>query len=206
MPDTNQPQNSMEPDAQFGRTRSGAPDGPRQKRSKMQDRSEPLEFPGHETVAQFMATPKSLREFESVTALAKHFNITTKTIYCWMKDDNVMRRAEWLSMRNKRHGDLSIRCRYEEILEKLTEKALTGDIAAIKLYIETAFPEDLQAKKSGLSSMSLEEVLARAEEEYEKHAELMTPTWLRERLARAAAQRKADEEKRAPENPQDPPQ
>ncbi len=131
MPDTNQSQNSMEADAQSGRTRFGAPDGPRQKRSKMQDRSEPLEFPGHERVAEFMATPKSLREFESVTALAKHFNITTKTIYCWMKDDDVLRRAEWLSMRNKRHGDLSIRCRYEEIIEKLIEMALTGNVAAV---------------------------------------------------------------------------
>ena len=93
MPDTNQSQNSMEADAQSGKTRVGAPDGPRQNRGKA-DRCEPLEFPGHETVAQFMATPKSLREFESVTALAKHFNITTKTIYCWMKDDDVMRRAD----------------------------------------------------------------------------------------------------------------
>jgi transposase len=206
MPETNQPQNFMEPDAQSGRTRSGAPDGPRQKRSKMQDRSEPLEYPGHETVAQFMATPKSLREFESVTAIAKHFNITTKTIYCWMKDDDVMRRAEWLSMRNKRHGDLSIRCRYEEILEKLIEKALTGDIAAMKLCFETAFPEDQQAKKSKLSDSSLEEVLERAEKEYLKHEKQMTPSWLLERQEREAAQRKADEEKHAPENPQNPPQ
>ncbi len=204
MPDSNQPQSSMEPDPQSGMARVGAPDGPRQNRGKA-DRREPLEFLGHETVAQFMATPKSLREFESVTALAKHFNVTTKTIYCWMKDDDVMRRAEWLSMRNKRHGDLSIRCRYEEIIEKLIEMASTGNVAAIKLCLDIAFPVDQQAKKSKLSDSSLEEVLERTEKEYKKHEMQMMPTWLRERLAREAAQRKAAEENRAPEKPEDPP-
>ena len=204
MPDSNQPQSSMEPDTQSGMARVGAPDGPRQNRGTA-DRREPLEFLGHETVAQFMATPKSLREFESVTALAKHFNVTTKTIYCWMKDDDVMRRAEWLSMRNKRHGDLSIRCRYEEIIEKLIEMASTGNVAAIKLCLDIAFPVDQQAKKSGLSRLSLEEGLEKAEETYEKHAKLMTPTWLRERQEREAAKRRMAEENRAPGKPEDPP-
>jgi hypothetical protein len=195
----------MEPDAQSGRTRWGATDGPRQNRGKA-DRREPLEFLGHETVAQFLATPESLCEFESVTALAKHFNVTTKTIYCWMKDDDVMRRADWLSMRNKIGADVAIRRAWKAIIEKLIEMALTGNVAAIKLCFETAFPEDQQAKKSKLSPESLEEVLERAEKEYKKHEMQMMPTWLRERLAREAAQRKADEENRAPENPQDPPQ
>ena len=204
MPDSNQPQSSMEPAAQSGMARVSPPAGPRQNRGTA-DRREPLEFLGHETVAQFMATPKSLREFESVTALAKHFNVTTKTIYCWMKDDDVMRRAEWLSMRNKRHGDLSIRCRYEEIIEKLIEMASTGNVAAIKLCLDIAFPVDQQAKKSKLSDSSVEEVLERAEKEYLKYEKQMTPSWLLERQEREAAKRKADEENRAPEKPEDPP-
>ncbi len=205
MPDSNQPQSSMEPAAQSGMARVSPPAGPRQNRGTA-DRREPLEFLGHETVAQFLATPDSLCEFESVTALAKHFNVTTKTIYCWMKDDDVMRRADWLSMRNKIGADVAIRRAWKGIIEKLIEMASTGNVAAIKLCHDIAFPEDQQAKKSKLSPESLEEVLERAEKEYKKHEMQMMPTWLRERLAREAAQRKADEENRARENPQDPPQ
>src|SRR6266404_2312752 len=196
MPHTNQSQNSMEADAQSGRTRFGAPDGPRQKRSKMQDRSEPLEFPGHETVAQFMATPKSLRLFKSITALAKHFNITRKTVYCWMKDIDVLRRVDWLSLQNKAAGDRAPRREWLDIMESLVERAKSGDIQAARFCADRAWPEDQQAKKSGLSAMSLDESVARSEEGYKKRAEQMTPGWLRERLAREAAQRKADEENR----------
>ena len=204
MPDTNQSQNSMEADAQSGKTRVGAPDGPRQNRGKA-DRCEPLEFLGHETVAQLLATPESLCEFESVTALAKHFNVTTKTIYCWMKDDDVMRRAAWLSMRNKIGADVAIRRAWKAIVEKLIEMALTGNVSAMKLCHDIAFPEDQQAKKSRLSPESLEEVLERAEATYEKHEKQMTPSWLRERQEREAAKRRMAEENRAPEKPEDPP-
>src|ERR1700730_16401090 len=101
MPKTNQQENSNITAAQSEKIRSGAPDGPRQCRRMSHDRREPLEYPGHETVAQFMATPQSMREFKSVTALAKHLGVTRKTIYCWMMYVHVLWFEGWLSMRNK---------------------------------------------------------------------------------------------------------
>ena len=186
--------------------RSGAPDGPRQNRSKIHDRREPLEYPGHETVAQFLATPKSMREFKSVTALAKHLGVTRKTIHCWMNDVDVMRRAEFLSMRNKTTGDLTARREWSKIMENMVRVAIGGDVAAAKFCEERAFPEDRQAKKSGLSTETMEEVLARSEEEELRLGELRTPSWLREQKAREDAARKAAEEKRASEDSKDKPE
>ena len=203
MPDSNQPQSSMEPAAQSGMARVSPPAGPRQNRGTA-DRREPLEFLGHETVAQFMATPKSLRQFKSITALAKHFNITRKTVYCWMKDIDVLRRVDWLSLQNKAAGDRAPRREWLDIMESLVERAKSGDIQAARFCADRAWPEDQQAKKSKLSPESLEEVLERAEATYEKHEKQMTPSWLRERQEREAAKRRMAEENRAPEKPEDP--
>ena len=205
MQNTNQQHSFTDPEAQSGKTRLGAPDGPRQNRGSS-DRRKPLELPGHEAVAQFLATQKSLREFKTVTALAKHFNITTKTIYCWMKDDNVMRRADWLSMHNILIDNVAIRCEYPLIAAKMVAMALAGNIPAMKLCADIVREEDQRAKKSEISPLSLEESLERAEIEYEKHYLIMTPSWLRERAEREAAKHKAAEENPAPEQPQGPPE
>jgi len=194
----------MEPAAQSGMARVSPPAGPRQNRGTA-DRREPLEFLGHETVAQFMATPKSLRQFKSITALAKHFNITRKTVYCWMKDIDVLRRVDWLSLQNKAAGDRAPRREWLDIMESLVERAKSGDIQAARFCADRAWPEDQQAKKSKLSRLSLEELLEKAEETYEKHEKQMTPSWLRERQEREAAKRRMAEENRAPEKPEDPP-
>jgi hypothetical protein len=181
MPKTNQQENSNITAAQSEKIRSGAPDGPRQCRRMSHDRREPLEYPGHETVAQFMATPQSMREFKSVTALAKHLNLARKTIHCWMNDVDVMRRAEWLSMRNKGTGDLIPRREWLRIMENMVRLAIGGNVAAAKFCAERAFPEDQQAKKSGLSTETLDEVAAREEERYVRMAEVTTPLWMREK-------------------------
>src|ERR1700694_5961809 len=163
MPNTNQPENPNVTAAQSEKIRS---------RNKNHDRREPLEYPGHETVAQFLATPKSMREFPSVTSLAKHLSVTRKTIHCWMNDVDVMRRAEFLSMRNKTTGDLIARREWPRIMESMVRVATGGGVAAAKFCEGRAYPEDQRAKKSGLSTETIEEVLARSEEEYVRLGEL----------------------------------
>jgi hypothetical protein len=70
-------------------------------------------------------------------------------------------------------------------------------------------PSSIRAQT--ISPASLEDVLLRAEQEYEKHAAMMTPTWLKERAKRLgnghqpppAAAEKPPEPARAPVNPCD---
>jgi hypothetical protein len=184
MPDKIEQQNSNVTDAQSEKIRYGAPDGPRKNRRENYHGREPLEYLGHEAVASFLAFPKELREFKSVAALAKHFNVARKTIYCWMKDIDVLKRADWLSETNKIIGKLVVRRACPGMSEKLVEMGMGGNISAIKLWAEITLREDKQQEKSPLSPSSLEEVLERAEIIYEKHAEMMTPTWLKERTKR----------------------
>ena len=162
------------------------PDGPRKDRRKYYDGQEPLEFLGHEAAAWFLALPKAQLDFKSIAALAKHFNVTRVTVYRWIQDIDVMKRADSLSMQNKIAGNLAARREYVSIIEKAVEMAKEGNINAMKFCVDLAFPEDKQAKKSGISSASLEEVLERAEIEHVKHREIMTPTWLKERAKRLA--------------------
>src|ERR1700722_18895632 len=88
--------------------RYGAPDGPRVKRDENYDGRERLPYPGHEIVAEFLATPKSQRVV-SIKKLAEHFKVTPKTIHCWARDRDVLRRATFLSQNNKLSGDLVAR-------------------------------------------------------------------------------------------------
>jgi hypothetical protein len=50
--------------------RFGPPSGPRRPRDEEYDGHKPLEYPGHEAVAEYLATPKSFREFKSDSDLA----------------------------------------------------------------------------------------------------------------------------------------
>jgi hypothetical protein len=201
------PQDGIEPrEVHTEKICQGEPVGPQKKHRGNYDGREPLDFPGHEAVAQFLATPESYREFDSIVALAKHFEVSRMTVHRWTKDVDVLRRADWLSMQNKVNGKLIIRRELAEIMEKLVEQAKGGDVKAIKVCIDLSYPEDKQREKSGLSSRSMEEVLERAEIEHEKHAAIMTPTWLREREERRkAAEREEAEKRRPPEEPKDKP-
>jgi hypothetical protein len=158
--------------------------GPRQKGGEYYDGREPLEHPGHEAAAWFQAFPEGMREFKSIAALARHFRVARMTIYRWSKDIDVLKRADFLSMQNKIAGILIARREYPSMVEIGVETAKAGNIAAMKIFLELAFPEDKQANKSGISSSSLEEVLERSRIDHIKHADLMTPTFLRERAKR----------------------
>jgi hypothetical protein len=126
----------------------GAPSGPRQKHRDKYDGREPLIYPGHEAVAQFLAAPTSLRDFKSLTALAAHFNVTRVTVYRWKHDVNVLRRAYWLSMRNKIAGDLLARQAWLPIMKKGIEMAKNGDFRAIKFIESQAWTQELGIQQS----------------------------------------------------------
>jgi hypothetical protein len=175
------------PHSQSEKIRYGAPDGPRPKGSENYDGHTALESPGHEAMAQQLAVPKSQREFKSDKDMAKYFDVARMTLNRWKKNINVIKRAHWLAMQNKIEGELIARREFVPIVEKAVEMAKEGNIKAMEFCVNLAFPEDKQAIKSRISSLSLPEVLERAEIEYEKHAEMMTPTWLKERAARLAS-------------------
>jgi hypothetical protein len=82
------------------------PDPPRE-RSRKSAKKNPLDSPEDEAIAQFLASPKSLREFKSVRELAAHFNISRMTVYRRSKDPRILARAEWLLKHHKRAGDRS---------------------------------------------------------------------------------------------------
>jgi hypothetical protein len=134
------------------KVRYGAPDGPRQKRREKYDAREPLDYPGHEAVAQFLATPKSDREFKSLTALANHFHVTRMTVHRWKQDIEVMQRAHWLSMRNQMAGDLVARSEWPQIMETAVQLAKAGDVQAMKFCESRAWPDELRVEHSQLSA------------------------------------------------------
>jgi hypothetical protein len=105
------------------------------------DRTEPLDHPSQEAVAQFLAAPEGMREFPSVTALAERLKISRATIYRWEKDVSVLRRVEHLSMQNKVAGDLFVRREWLPIMQKAVEKAKSGDVQAMKFCAACAWPE-----------------------------------------------------------------
>jgi hypothetical protein len=102
---------TTQPDAELRepqKIRYGAPNGPRRTERENLDRREPIPYPGHEAVAQYLAAPDSERQFRSVQELADHFHVTRKTIYAWRKDEFVLKRVEWLTQQNKLHGTSSL--------------------------------------------------------------------------------------------------
>jgi hypothetical protein len=130
----------------------GAPSGRRQKRRDRYDGREPLPYAGHESVAQFLAAPASLRKFKSLTALAAHFEVTRMTVHRWKQDIDVMQRAYWLSMRNKIAGDLLARQASLRIMKKVIEMAVNGHFRAIEFVWSRAYGEELGIQQSRLNA------------------------------------------------------
>ena len=175
MPDKNNQHDSSITDPQSRKVRYGAPDGPSKDR---RESHEPLEYPGHEAVAQFLAAPRALREFKSDNDLAKHFGVTRMTIYRWKQNPDVIKRAYWLSSYYRVAGDIQVLHKWPLIAQKAIEKAMKGDMQAIKFCYEIACREDRQHEESPLSSMSAEEILLK----YGEHP-IVLPTGAEEELA-----------------------
>jgi hypothetical protein len=156
------------PNSPLEKPEFGAPNGPRQPRNEKYDGHEPLEYPGHEAVARHLATPMSEREFKSDSDLADHFHVTRMTIHRTKKDIDVIKRAHWLSRRNRLAGELVARREYPSIIEKAVHMAKEGNIKAMEFCAKRAFPGDQEQA----DLLSLEEFVALSEEE-----PLAFPTW-----------------------------
>ena len=181
--------NSPSTEIQFG-----APSGPRRPRNEKYDGHQPLEYPGFEAVAQHLATPKSLREYISDSDLAKHFHVSRMTIHRAKKDIDVIKRAHWLSMRNKLAGDLVVRREYPSIMEKAAEIAEEGNVKAMEFCAKQAWPGDQELK----DSLSLEFLIATSDDEY------IPPSHIMKKIEdRQAAEREATDKSRPPEESKD---
>ena len=56
-------------------TSPNPPDPPRKRKRKF-NKKKPLDSPVDEAIAEYLATPKSIRQFKSFSELAEHFNIS----------------------------------------------------------------------------------------------------------------------------------
>jgi hypothetical protein len=111
------------------------------KRKGIFDITKPLESPEDEAIAQYLATPKSIREFKSFAELAAHFKISRMTVYRQTKDLAVLQRAEWLLTHHRLAGDLVARLHWERIVAGQVRAAIAGDTKAAQFCKEQAWPE-----------------------------------------------------------------
>jgi hypothetical protein len=114
---------------------------PSRKRKRKFDKSKPLDSPEDEAIAQYRATPKSVRDFKSLTDLARHFNISRMTVYRRSKELSVLQRAEWLLQHHMLAGDLIPRLHWERIMAGQVRAAAAGDTRAAQLCKERAWPD-----------------------------------------------------------------
>jgi hypothetical protein len=146
---------------------------------------DPLDHPGHEALAHFLANPRPQKEFKSITTFAAHFNVTRMTVHRWKKDPDVLRRAEWLSKGNKLAGDLIVKANWEPIVRAQVDAALAGDTQAAKFCERRAWPEDGQADSRLISSMTIAEACRSTENLGE------IPTWLQRQIEEERIQAEA---------------
>lgn len=111
------------------------------KRKRKPDATRPLDTPEDEAIAQYLTTPKSIREFKSLTDLAKHFGICRMTVYRRTKDLIILERAEWLLTYHRLAGDLIPRLHWERIMAGQVKAAAAGDTKAAQFCKERAWPE-----------------------------------------------------------------
>jgi hypothetical protein len=116
-------------------------DCPRRRKRKYNPKK-PLNAPADEGIAQFLSTPRSIREFKSFNELAKHFNISRMTAYRRSKDLSVLLRVEWLVMHHKLAGDLIARLSWARIVAGQVKAAVSGDTKAAQFCKERAWPEE----------------------------------------------------------------
>ena len=122
-------------------TRLDPPEHPR-KRKRKSNKKKPLEPPEDEAIAEYLSTPKSIREFKSYGELAKHFNISRMTVYRRTKDPAILDRAEWLLRNHKRAGNMIARLNWGQIMAGQVKAAVAGDTKAAQFCKEQAWPED----------------------------------------------------------------
>jgi uncharacterized protein YerC len=110
-------------------------------RDQCYDGTTPLECPELEAVAEFLATPKPIREFKTFNDLAKHFGVSRMTIYRWTRNEDVLQRAQFLVTQNQVKGDLVARLLWERIVMGQVRAAVTGDTRAAEFCEKRAWPK-----------------------------------------------------------------
>jgi hypothetical protein len=110
--------------------------------SEAYDPTKPLDSPEDEAIAQYLSTPKSIREFKSFSELATHFNISRMTAYRRSKDPSILQRVEWLLTHHKHAGDLIARLSWARIVAGQVKAAVAGNTKAAQFCKERAWPED----------------------------------------------------------------
>ena len=104
------------------------------------DKTKPLDSPADEAIAEYLATPKSIRQFKSFVELAKHFNISRMTAYRRSKDSSVLQRVEWLLTQHQLAGDLVARLHWRRIVAGQVKAAIAGNTKAAEFCKERAWP------------------------------------------------------------------
>jgi hypothetical protein len=112
-----------------------------QKRKRKSDKKKPLDPIEDEAIAQYLASPKSIREFKSFSELAARFKISRMTVYGRSKDPRILARAEWLLEHHKRAGDLIARLSWPRIMAGQVKAAAAGDTKAAQFCKAQAWPE-----------------------------------------------------------------
>ena len=109
--------------------------------SNAYDPTKPLDPPEDEAIAQYLSTPKSIREFKSFSELARHFNISRMTAYRRSKDPSILRRVQWLLLSHQLAGDQIARLNWGRIVAGQVRAAVAGDTKAAIFCKERAWPE-----------------------------------------------------------------
>jgi DeoR/GlpR family transcriptional regulator of sugar metabolism len=137
----------IDPEDKSGTNEAGiepetTPDPPKRKFN----RTKPLDAPEDEAIAQYLATPKSIRQFKSFSELAEHFNISRMTVYRRSKDLRVLKRVESLIRLYKLAGDLVARRNWPRIVAGQVKAAVSGNTKAAQFCKEQAWPEEDPAR------------------------------------------------------------
>ena len=109
--------------------------------SNAHDPTKPLNSPEDEAIAQYLSTPKSIREFKSFSELARHFNISRMTAYRRSKDRSILLRVQWLLLSHQLAGDQIARLNWGRIVAGQVKAAVAGDTKAAIFCQERAWPE-----------------------------------------------------------------
>jgi hypothetical protein len=118
-------------------------DRTRRKRRKNYDGTTRLEYPELEAVAEFLVTPKSIREVKTFMALAKSFGVSRMTVHRWTRDEDVLKRAAYLVTQNQLKGDLVARLHWDRIVMGQVRAAMNGNTKAAEFCEKRAWPVSL---------------------------------------------------------------
>jgi len=111
------------------------------RRKRKYNKKRPLE-PMDEAIAEYVAMPRTLRQFKSLDEIAKHFNVCRMTVHRHRMEIHVLERIDWLQRNNKLAGDQIARSNWTQIVISQVKAARKGNVVAARLCREIAWPKD----------------------------------------------------------------